>query len=61
MPRIDLPSMTRPSRLALTRERKRFAVWTKRAAARAWSPRRLRMATSRRITRALLARTSLAT
>ena len=61
MPRIDLPSMTRPSRPAVTRERKRLAVCTKRAAARACSPSRLRMASSRRITPAFFARISLAT
>src|SRR6185295_11236378 len=40
MPRIDLPSMTFPWRPTVTRERKRLAVCTKRAAARACRPSR---------------------
>ena len=40
MPRIDLPSMARASRPRVMRERYRFAVCTKRAAARACRPSR---------------------
>ncbi len=42
-----LPSTSSPFFRILTSDWKRLAVWTNFAAARAWRPRRLRMASSR--------------
>ena len=55
MPRMLLPSTSSPFLRILTSDWKRLAVWTNLAAARAWRPRRLRMASSRSITSPLSA------
>ena len=58
---MDLPSMARPSRPTVMRERNRFAVWTKRAAARACRPRRFGCVDLAGAVNGFFSRTSLAT